>query len=700
MQTKNNIKKIVIALCSLLVIGAIVAGVIFIPDKAVADAKQYSYVADEQSFVDFGSAFSESIAVKGATLFVDKATSAVVMKSGNKTVFNSFSVASAEQKLASVINVTLRDGNGNAYIMNSTDNSVKYGTFDVFVDKNEAKFDFALFGSEKSSQKGEAGAVWAKIPVVFKAGDGAIEVSVDMAAVACADDICVEKISILPGLFSVDIPTTGMAYTVPDGCGAQILLDAVSEEDFSQTLPVYGSDVAFFEYSQGANLPCFAFSDGRALNCAVINEGDGISELTVVRSKTGGGKLYNTFRITSFAKIEGTLERGESYQGVVSQRYYVSNEKSADYNELASFTRDTLISKGYISAEFTDKFNDLPFMITVVGSKDNKNDSVYSTFENASEIVALLKSRGVRSVALRFVGGGSKGLATNSLTHKLNTSLGGEDGYNELCDVAAQNNSSAWLDVNLTTINSSDGVQGTDIYGSIRNYLGITPVKSKIISTDAVNTNISSVYKLMSEFESGNVCINDASFLLYTDIYSGVNRQNVLENLRNKTESLSLGGGFMLASPAVYLMKNADAVVTMPQKASCEGVAGVTSVPLLQMVLHGSVCYGTDDVNVKVDATDAILKAVEYGASPSFVFTHNNGGVIDYGPYAAQTAKYYSFVKRMMPLMDMEITHHERVVSGVYKITYDYSKVVYVNYNPSVVEVNGILISAKDFVII
>ena len=54
----------------------------------------------------------------------------------------------------------------------------------------------------------------------------------------------------------------------------------------------------------------------------------------------------------------------------------------------------------------------------------------------------------------------------------------------------------------------------------------------------------------------------------------------------------------------------------------------------------------------------------------------------------------------MMPLMDMEITSHEKVVSNVYKITYDYSKVVYVNYNPSVVEVNGVLVSAKDFLII
>jgi hypothetical protein len=48
----------------------------------------------------------------------------------------------------------------------------------------------------------------------------------------------------------------------------------------------------------------------------------------------------------------------------------------------------------------------------------------------------------------------------------------------------------------------------------------------------------------------------------------------------------------------------------------------------------------------------------------------------------------------------MGISSHELVVPGVYKVVYDYSKIVYVNYNPSVVEVEGIMIAAKDFVII
>ena len=147
-------------------------------------------------------------------------------------------------------------------------------------------------------------------------------------------------------------------------------------------------------------------------------------------------------------------------------------------------------------------------------------------------------------------------------------------------------------------------------------------------------------------------------------------------------------------------MNQADAVFEMPQTSSLEEFEGVKNVPLLQMVLHGSLCYGSQPINLNVDGTDALLKAVEYGASPSFVFTHSNCEVLDYGVYSTQIAKYYATAKRMLPLMDMKITSHEQVLSGVYKVTYDYSKVVYINYNPSVVEVNGILVSAKDFVVV
>ena len=101
-----------------------------------------------------------------------------------------------------------------------------------------------------------------------------------------------------------------------------------------------------------------------------------------------------------------------------------------------------------------------------------------------------------------------------------------------------------------------------------------------------------------------------------------------------------------------------------------------------------------------LSSEDALLRLIEFGSVPTFLFTHDTASSLNYNIYAAQTAKLYSDAKSLLPVMDMKITSHEVVVPDVYKITYDYNKVIYVNYNPAVVEVNGVMISAKDYVII
>lgn len=697
---KKSKLKIIMPLVAIFLVAVIVAGVLIFPVKKDADSKLYSYVSDKQKAVQFSKNFKEAMKTTYASLFYDEATSAVAVSTG-ESVFNSFSASAAGGKNASIINVSLRDENGSIYVMNSTDNSVAFDSFEISAEKNKLTFKFSLFADKKSAEnKGNKSAL-AEIPVVFSLVNGAFKVSVNTREIKCADRMCVEKISLLPGLFSVDVPEDNMAYTIPEGSGAEILLDVVTEEELAETLCVYGSDVTFSEYSAGANLPCFSFFNGKTLSSVVIDGGDALSQITVKRNKNGGGMLYNTFVVTSFGKVNGELLRGETYNGELSQLYYIDDDNGSDYNQLASVVRDLLIEKQYLPSEFSNKFADLPFFVNVIGSYNGKKESVYTTFEDSAEIVALLKSRGVRSTALRFSGGLTDGISEdNKKQYKLNKNLGDVDDYNEFCNIATENNGSAWLDINLMSTPAKEGAFGYKLNGRISDLLGGAVSKSSNLGYNKVYSNISSAYKFMDNFENSNVCLNDASFLLYTDIDSGIGRQTALDTLRDKLEALGVGGGIMLDSPAVYLMNSADAVFDMPEKSSLEKFDGVSSVPLLQMVLHGSVCYGTSSVNISDNPTDAILKAVEFGAAPSFTFTYNDGGDLDYGPYASQVAKFYSDVKQIMPLMDMQITNHEKVVSGVYKVVYDYSKTVYVNYNPSVVEVDGILISAKDYVII
>ncbi len=691
-------KKVLIPVCLVLVV-AIVAVVLIIPGIKPVDIKSYSYIADTQKGVGFSGGFSEALEVSGASLFVNETEGVIAFKSSDgKTFFNSASTDAAESLLASVVDLTLRDENGNSYKLNSTDNSVAFGTFEVDLsEKNSVKMLFKFFKDLKNSEKG---ASLCEIPLELSVENGAFKASVDMSAVVVAEEFFVEKISIMPGLFSKKSPVKNSFYTIPDGSEAQIDLTARSENPLELSLDVYGSDITFSDYSAGANLPCFSFTEGKTAATVIINGGDALSELTVQRFLGSGGNLYNTFTITSCGFINGRFVKGDSYTGVASQLYYITEDSRGDYNTISPVIRNALISMGYLPEKSGGKFTDFPFFITVTGSVNGKKDNIYTTFENASEIVALLKSRGVRSMAMRFSGASAKGLNSSAASvGKLNERLGGKEGFNALCDIASENNSSVWYDSNLS-VKGSSSEKGVDVYGDLRSALGLQTNKVSVGSYNSVSRNISSLYKFMNNFENGNVCINDLSFLLYTDIYSGTDRQTALNDLKEKCSALSVNGGLMLSNPAVYLMSHSDAVFTLPQKASCEGINCVKSVPLIQMVLHGSVYYGSEPINLSDNYDDAILRAVEYGACPSFVFTYDGSEKLDYGLYAARTAQYYSQVKRMLPLTDMEITSHKQVVSGVYKIVYDYNKIVYVNYNPSVVEVDGIYVYANDFVII
>jgi hypothetical protein len=73
---------------------------------------------------------------------------------------------------------------------------------------------------------------------------------------------------------------------------------------------------------------------------------------------------------------------------------------------------------------------------------------------------------------------------------------------------------------------------------------------------------------------------------------------------------------------------------------------------------------------------------------------------LSYGTYATQTAQYYSKVKSLKAVQNLPMTSHEKLLNGVYKVTYGYNKVVYINYNKSVVTVDGLLLSPQDFILV
>ena len=703
MKIKSKKTKVVISICAV-VVALAVAAIAILPGLSQKPVKNYSYVSASQKGTEFSGDYN--IAVIGPEshkILINSKNGAVAFSSSDgKAVFNSNSADAASHTVANAISLRLRDSDGNSYTMNSQDNSVAFGTFKVSKEnKNLVEILFNFFPNDKGAEKGigKTG-VFASVPLCLSYENNSFKASVNTSDVKLPENFYIEKISILPGLFSVTDFGGGEYYIIPDGSGAKIDLTAVSEEPLVLNMGMYGSDVTFYEYSEGAVLPFFALTKNNYVLNTIITGGDALSELSCKRFENGGGYLYNTFTVTACGTVDGKLQVGKSYDGELSQIYSLSRVTDGGYNYIAEQVRDNLISRGYISEEISGKFLDFPFFVNVLGSADGKAPA--TTFEDAAEIASLLKSRGVRNLALRFSGAGKDGLSTNaSRSDTFDTDLGGKKGYNEMAEKIIGQENTAWLDINLCTTNLGKNDTPVKVYDLPSKFAGFNAKGFGLSGVKRVTDNISESYTHLNELTSKDICVNDASMLLYTDLKGGYNRQEMLEKLRDNMGALSAKGGLMLSYPAVYLLKEADAVFAVPDKASCEGKNGVTSVPILQMVLHGSVAYGSSYMNLtNLSAEDALLRVLEYGSVPSFLFTHSTGSNLNYNMYITQTAQLYTQAKKLLPVMDMKITSHECVLSGVYKITYDYSKVIYVNYNPSVVDVNGIMISAKDFVII
>ncbi len=696
-------KKILLSCCALVLVVAILLA-IFLPGAVKKDINNYSFVAKTQKAVDVSSGFDVTVAGSGnRKILVNSKNAAVALVANDgKTVFNSCSKDAAEQTLAHIISLRLRDKNGNSYTMNSTDNSVAFGTFGVISQSNtrtNIKFDF--YPNAEASKKGLKGAdIFASVTISFNYEYNNFKAAVNTKDIVLPDGFYVEKLSIMPGLFSVSEATGQEFYTLPDGCGAVVDLSTVSEKPLVAELGVYGSDVSFYEYEQGAVLPFFAFTKKDCIVNTIIGNGDGLSEISFKRFENGGGYLYNTFNVTACGMIEGKFFAGEPYEGELSQIYVITQEKGADYNDIAEQLRDNLVSRGYLPREISGKFVDYPFFINVLGSSDGKTQE--TTFEDAAEITALLKSRGVRNVALRFSGAGKKGISSDSdYTDTFSKKLGGKEGFNNMTNKIVEQGNSLWLDLNVFTNNARKNGTDVMVYEMPSKFAGFSVEQFSLNTTNKVNTVVSKSYNMITELASADVCLNDASRVLYTDLTGKNNRQDVLLNIREKSGALNANGSLMLSYPAAYLLNNADAVFSAPDTSELANHQGITAVPIIQMVLHGSLVYGSSYMNVtNLSAEDALLRCVEYGSVPAFLFTHNSQSNLNYNVYASYTAQLYARAKKLLPVMDMKITSHELVLSGVYKITYDYNKVVYVNYNPSVVEVNGVMISAKDFVVI
>lgn len=677
--------------------------------------------------------FSEIAATSGLIkLYVDpKSNSFCVVETTKNKLWSALpllsNVAQGEALLsdASIAAITVNGGT-DIYKLNSQDNSLSLGKASYGILENGAEFIYDIFPDEKTAQKTSYAKtdIGFRVTVTVTLADGSMNVNCTHSNLTGNEDAFIENIELLNNFGCFNESGENDFLLVPDGSGA-IIKTAMYDESFEPlTFAVYGSDPSTgIEASGDAVIPVFGIKHGESAFVALIENGDAVSFVNADKATTISeyNKVYPSFNINSVVYENQKLFISKApATDKISLCYRFLSGKNATYAGLASACREQLIRNSVLSTKNVAVTDYLPFYLTLTGAaKDSFGPINYlkklTTFEQAQDMLTRMKNKGINNVYLRYTGIFNGGIdSTDIETANILSRLGGKDNLKNLYEYIYAQKMSLYLDVNLISsadsFNSGNAVsiRKTDtVYNpenKISKYLNKESEKRKLRKISKLSQVISSVVQNTRDYNFSGYCINDAGSVLYSDFSTGgLLREAASQEISKAISPLSTGHSTMASTGNFYLLKNIDSVVNIPLSSTVSGSGAYVSVPFVQLVLHGTVDYAGEAMNTSINQHELMLKCIEYGACPHYVWNYVSTGtendIFYYDNTINTAAEFYTKANEALnDLRDARMTDHYEIDDGVFCTEYDTGSMIYVNYTDSDFTVLGAVVEARSFI--
>ena len=659
--------------------------------------------------------------------------------------------------------------NGHRLTLNSQDHAVAYGSAKARLIKDRGGSvqgvqvnylltpDAQTAAKEKFSKSDVAFLIYVR----YTLQDGNFYVEADWNNASGNANAFIESIGLMERFGALRSPGPEDFLLLPDGGGALLYpARAEAKPAFSQTadlrFAVYGddpsnplrennSDALLCRDSEGnalsAHVAAYGACRGHGAFVAVIEKGASLVAITAKQSIPGEAGVRQSavgprFTITPTAVGEdGTIYRAlRSYGGAgkdddagplplrICYRFFSgsSDEKNplAMFNSMAMACREQLINmadSGVLSSTKTVRSASsglLPLHLTLLGAApdEKQRTRVLTTFDQATDILARLKTRGVDSVNIRYLNalrGGWRQAEPEQLSPLWR--LGGKKGLADLQAFCKAKGLSLFLDARILPTRKR-ALQALDIEGnSLGNPLG-RPLALRGI--EGVKKSVRALLGRLSPLETAGVSLADAGGVLYADYAGeGLSREQALEQLGKCLPSLSAQWAVMLDTGFFHAVRYADVLANLPLapqlRASGGGSPRYMAVPLLPMVLHGSLDYSGQAINLLEDEQDrkqAFLRGVAYGACPALVWSATSRGEGDplyFDPQMEDALTYYTRANAALgDLRTDRITAYSYDAENkVATATYSNNVMICVNFGAKEVKAAGnIQVPPGDFV--
>jgi hypothetical protein len=546
---------------------------------------------------------------------------------------------------------------------------------------------------------------------------------------------------------------------VPNGSGSLIYFnnDKNNAERYNQY--IYGIDeisqsYTVVENTEKARMPVFGIKREKSAIFAEIIDGDAVANIIagVAGSVNSYNYVYPSFTLRGSEKVSmfgatgvsadlPTLEK-DMYDIRITVNYSFLGEEYASYSGMANYYRNELIKRGVLKVK--QKESSIPFYLDILGGVKQQRSilgvpymAVYpmTTFEQAKEIVNAFIEEGITNLRVNYLGWFNGGYYHDVPTKvKIERKLGGKKGLEALNKMLKENGGKLFGDVAFQRIsfeadNYNWKMESSQYYSGYVVSLGrVNPATLRqtggmgyyetnyyVLSPRFLVRHVEKFKNAVERIDISGISLRDLGDVLSPDRKRSnvINRQEAkqivikqLELLANTKENIMVKGGNSYSWGYVTDIQGA------PSRHNPFYIVD-QEVPFYQMVIHGFIDYTGSAINLSggYDKQDVILRMIEFGSSPYFILSYQDSSEIKYsGLNSLYSTQYklwlqeavdiYNAVNRVLKhVANSAITEHKVLNPGVKKIVYDNGCTIYINTNNNEVNVDGVVIPPKDYVL-
>lgn len=456
-------------------------------------------------------------------------------------------------------------------------------------------------------------------------------------------------------------------------------------------------------------LPVFGIYQGDTGYLAIVTKGDTDAKINGVPSGIRAISLYRASSEFTLRKDDvifvGNSGQIPYYQGEMIKtdrnvRYVLLQGEEANYVGMAKEYRNYLMEEKKVKEVVLEN---TPLYLQVLGgiSRDEVIGSTFieaATFKQIKDMIDQYQAEGVTQLEITIEGWSKNGLYGNQPEQfPVEKKLGGNKGLKELQEYAAGKGVNLYLKANyVKPYQDSNGVKASrDAVRGINR-----EVLKQYVYYLSTRWNTDDYFYLMkpsviakcsnaelSKFQDlgvKGVQFEHFGSLLYSDEdnKSNTDRQltedtyvNALDNFRKGELNTAVDYGF------AYTLGHVNRIDQVPLDSS-QFVYTDRAIPFYQLVLHGLVPYTASPVNLYDDSRNQTLRALEYGALPSYELTYAPTSDLQrtmadrlfsssLENWLAPSVQNYLTLKEVYDsISNQQMTNHEQLQSKVFRTTY------------------------------